>query len=102
MGNLGRELSKLERIDLLVLDELGYMDLTKDSATLFFQLVSRRYERGSIILNTNRPFEEWGSFFKDNIIATAILDRLLHHSHVFYFTGKSYRLKGHNPKSGEK
>ena len=102
MGHLGRELSKLGRIDLLVLDELGYMDLTKDSATLFFQLVSRRYERGSIILNTNRPFEEWGSLFKDNIIATAILDRLLHHSHVFYITGKSYRLKRHNSKSGEK
>jgi DNA replication protein DnaC len=102
MGHLGRELSKLGRIDLLVLDELGYMDLTKDSATLFFQLVSRRYERGSIILSTNRPFEEWGSLFKDNIIATAILDRLLHHSHVFYITGKSYRLKRHNSKSGEK
>ncbi|MDW7727873.1 MAG: ATP-binding protein, partial [Candidatus Methanoperedens sp.] len=81
---------------------LGYMDLTKDSASLFFQLVSRRYERGSIILNTNRPFEEWGSLFKDNIIATAILDRLLHHSHVFYITGKSYRMKRHNSKSGEK
>ncbi len=53
--------SKLGRIDLLVLDELGYMDMTKDSANLFFQLVSKRYERGSIILNTNRPFEEWGS-----------------------------------------
>ena len=96
MGRLGRELSKLGRVDLLVLDELGYMDLTKDSATLFFQLVSRRYERGSIILNTNRPFEEWSSIFKDNIIATAILDRLLHHSHVFYITGDSYRLKKHN------
>jgi DNA replication protein DnaC len=58
IGHLGRELSKLGRIDLLVWDELGYMDLTKDSATLFFQLVSRRYERGSITLNTNRPFEE--------------------------------------------
>lgn len=102
MGYLGRELSKLGRIDLLVLDELGYMDLTKDSATLFFQLVSRRYERGSIILNTNRPFEEWGSLFKDNIIATAILDRLLHHSHVFYITGKSYRLKGHTSGSDKK
>jgi len=78
------------------------MNLTKDGATLFFQLVSRRYERGSIILNTNRPFEELFSLFKDNIIATAILDRLLHHSHVFYITGKSYRLKGHNSKSGDK
>jgi DNA replication protein DnaC len=99
MGYLGRELSKLGRIDLLVLDELGYMDMTKDSANLFFQLVSKRYERGSIILNTNRPFEEWGSLFKDNIVATAILDRLLHHSHVFYFTGKSYRLKKHDSKN---
>ncbi|MEA3293964.1 MAG: IS21-like element helper ATPase IstB [Euryarchaeota archaeon] len=102
MGHLGRELSKLGRIDLLVLDELGYMDLTKDSATLFFQLVSRRYERGSIILNTNRPFEEWGSLFKDNIIATAILDRLLHHSLVLYITGKSYRLKNHNSRNVDK
>jgi DNA replication protein DnaC len=102
MGHLGRELSKLGRIDLLVLDELGYMDLIKDSVTLFFQLVSRRYERGSIILNTNRPFEEWGSLFKDNIIATAILDRLLHHSLVFYITGKSYRLKNHNSGNVDK
>src|SRR3970282_3041159 len=78
MGYLGRELSKLGRIDLLVLDELGYMDLTKDSATLFFQLVSKRSARGSIIFTTNRPFEEWGSLFKDNIVATAILERLLH------------------------
>ncbi|MCK4938570.1 MAG: ATP-binding protein, partial [Methanosarcinales archaeon] len=52
----------------------------------------------SEILNTNRPFEEWGSLFKDNIIATAILDRLLHHSHVFYITCKSYRMKRHNSK----
>jgi len=96
MGRLGRELAKLGRVDLLVVDELGYMDLTKDSATLFFQLVSRRYERGSIILSTNRPFEEWNSIFKDNIIATAILDRLLHHSYVFYITGDSYRMKNHN------
>jgi len=96
MGRLGRELAKLGRVDLLVLDELGYMDLTKESATLFFQLVSRRYERGSIILSTNRPFEEWSSIFKDNIIATAILDRLLHHSYVFYITGDSYRMKNHN------
>lgn len=73
--------------------------MTKDSANLFFQLVSKRYERGSIILNTNRPFEEWGSLFKDNIVATAILDRLLHHSYVFYFTGKSYRLKRHDSKN---
>lgn len=96
MGRFGRELGKLGRVDLLVLDELGYMDLTKESATFFFQLVSRRYERGSIILSTNRPFEEWNSIFKDNIIATAILDRLLHHSYVFYITGDSYRLKNHN------
>ena len=102
MGNLGQELSKLGRIDLLVLDELGYMDLTKDSATLFFQLISRRYETGSIILSTNRPFEEWSSIFKDNIIASAILDRLLHHSYVFYITGNSYRLKRFKAAQGRR
>ncbi len=99
MGVLGKELQRLGRLDLLIIDELGYMSLTKESAVLLFQLITRRYEHGSIILTTNRPFEEWGAIFNDTILATAILDRLLHHSEVFYITGKSYRLKGFAPLS---
>jgi len=95
VGHLGKFLSKLGRIDLLIIDELGYMDLSKESAILLFQLIARRYEKGSIILTTNRPFEEWGMIFDDKVVATAILDRLLHHSEVLYITGKSYRMKKH-------
>ena len=93
MGKLGKELSRLGRLDLLIIDELGYMDINRESAALLFQVISRRYEHGSIIITTNKPFEEWGTLFKDTALATTILDRLLHHSYVFYITGKSYRLK---------
>jgi len=97
-GTLGNELMRLGRLDLLIIDEMGYMNINREGALLFFQLIARRYEKGSIVLNTNRPFEEWGRIFEDNVIATAILDRLLHHSELFYITGKSYRLKKFNPK----
>ena len=93
LDRLGKELSRLSRLDLLIIDEVGYMTLARESSGLFFQLISRRYERGSIIITTNRPFEDWGNLFADTVLATAILDRLLHHSYVFHITGKSYRLK---------
>lgn len=78
---------------LLIIDELGYLTLTPLEASLFFQLVSSRYERGSIILTSNKSFAEWGEVFGDPVIATAILDRLLHHSHLVNIRGDSYRLK---------
>ena len=75
------------------IDEMGYLPLDDLGATIFFQLVSARYERGSIILTSNESYGDWGSIFGDPIIATAILDRLLHHSTTINIRGESYRLK---------
>jgi DNA replication protein DnaC len=72
---------------------MGYLPLDELGATIFFQLVSARYERGSIILTSNKSYGDWGSIFGDQIIATAILDRLLHHSSTINIRGESYRLK---------
>jgi hypothetical protein len=79
---------------LLIVDELGYLPLEANAAHLFFQVVSRRYERGSVLVTSNRAVSEWGAVFGDSIVATAILDRLLHHSHVITIRGDSYRLSG--------
>lgn len=92
-GMLNKRLDLLLRIDLLIIDELGYLSLNNQTAKLLFQLVSKRYEKGSIIVTTNKPFEQWGEIFTDDVIAAAILDRLLHHSYPFFINGKSYRLK---------
>jgi DNA replication protein DnaC len=92
-GNLNKTLSSLSRVDLIIIDELGYLALTKQTAKLFFQLISKRYETGSIIITTNKPFEEWGEVFNDDVVAAAVLDRLLHHSYPFLINGKSFRLK---------
>jgi DNA replication protein DnaC len=78
---------------LLIIDEIGYIPIDRHGAHLFFQLISRRYERGAIILTSNQSFGQWAEVFGDPIIATAILDRLLHHSHVINIKGDSYRLK---------
>jgi DNA replication protein DnaC len=79
---------------LLILDEIGYLPLDQQASHFFFQLISKRYERGSIILTSNKSYSEWGSIFaKDNVIASAILDRLLHHSTTINIKGESYRLK---------
>jgi DNA replication protein DnaC len=78
---------------VLVIDEMGYLPLDEVGATIFFQLVSARYERGAIVLTSNKSYGEWGSLFRDPIIATAILDRLLHHSTTVNIRGESYRLK---------
>ena len=78
---------------VLIINEMGYLPLDELGATIFFQLVSARYERGSILLTSNKSYGEWGSIFGDPIIATAILDRLLHHSTTLNIRGESYRLK---------
>ena len=95
-GRLNRMLDVMTRIDLLIIDELGYLSLTKQTAKLFFQLVSKRYEKGSIIITSNKPFELWGEIFNDDVVAAAILDRLLHHAYPFLINGKSFRLKNIN------
>ena len=92
-GNLNRTLDSLSRVDLMIIDELGYLALTKQTAKLFFQLISKRYERSSTIITTNKPFEQWGEVFNDDIVAAAVLDRLLHHCYPFLINGKSFRLK---------
>lgn len=92
-GRLGEQLTFYAKPKLLVLDELGYLPFEKRSAHLFFQLVARRYERGSILVTTNQPVIHWGSVFGDEILAAAILDRLLHRSHIITIQGDSYRLR---------
>jgi DNA replication protein DnaC len=90
---LAKTLDLLGRLDLLIIDELGYMPIDSRKSNLLFQLVSRRYEKGSIVLNTNKSFDHWGEMFGDDVIASAILDRLLHHCHIFPTSGPSYRIK---------
>lgn len=92
-GRLDERLTFFAKPKLLIIDELGYLPFDPNAAHLFFQLVSRRYERGSIMLTSNRSVSEWGGVFGDPVVATAILDRLLHHSHVLTIRGDSYRLR---------
>ena len=92
-GRLEDKLTQLAKPRLLIVDELGYLPFEPDAAHLFFQLVSRRYERGSLLITSNRAIGEWGTVFGDPVVATAILDRLLHHSHVVTIRGDSYRLR---------
>jgi DNA replication protein DnaC len=92
-GRLDDRLVNFIKPKLLIIDELGYLPLELDAAHLFFQLVSRRYERGAMLLTSNRSVGEWGTVFGDPVVATAILDRLLHHSHVITIRGDSYRIK---------
>src|SRR4051812_32798174 len=92
-GHLKDKLDFYAKPKLLVLDELGYLPVEKRSAHLFFQLVARRYERGSMLITTNQLVSQWGNVFGDDVLAAAILDRLLHHSHTLLIQGDSYRLK---------
>ncbi|WP_338833335.1 IS21 family transposase ISEc62 [Moorella humiferrea] len=93
-GSLIDKLLGYSRLNLLIIDELGYMPVTKEQANLLFRLVSMRYEKGSIILTSNYNFNEWGEIFSDQVVAAAIIDRLVHHARIFYINGTSYRLKG--------
>ena len=92
-GRLEERLTQLTKPKLLIIDELGYLPFERRAAHLLFQLVNRRYERGSMILTSNQPVGNWGEVFGDAVLATAILDRLLHHSHVITIKGESYRLR---------
>ena len=92
-GRLEERLVHFTKPKLLIVDGLGYLPLGTNAAQLFFQLVSRRYERGAMLVTSNRAVSEWGTVLGDSVVATAILDRLLHHSHVLTIRGDSYRLR---------
>lgn len=92
-GRLAKQLNALLRPSVLLVDEVGYLRLEREEANMFFQLISRRYERGSTIITSNKSFNEWGAVLGDDILATAILDRLLHHCEVLAINGPSYRLR---------
>jgi DNA replication protein DnaC len=94
-GNLRERLRFLARASLLVVDEIGYLPVVPGGGNLFFQLVNARYEKGAMILTSNRGFAEWGEVFGDAVVATALLDRLLHHAVVIQIEGSSYRLRQH-------
>jgi DNA replication protein DnaC len=92
-GRLQPELVRLGRYPLLVIDEVGYIPFQAEAANLFFQLVSSRYERASLIVTSNKPFGRWGEVFGDDVVAAAMIDRLVHHAEVVALKGDSYRLK---------
>ena len=92
-ATLQHELIRLGRYPLLVVDEVGYIPFEPEAANLFFQLVSARYERASLIVTSNKPFGRWGEVFGDDIVAAAMIDRLVHHAEVVALKGDSYRLK---------
>jgi len=94
-GTLSQRIRFLCRASLLVVDEIGYLPVTPGGGNLFFQLVNARYERGAMILTSNRGFAEWGDVFGDPVVATALLDRLLHHAVVVQIEGSSYRMREH-------
>jgi DNA replication protein DnaC len=94
-GTLRERLRFLCRPQLLIVDEIGYLPVISGGGNLFFQLVNARYERGAMILTSNRGFAEWGEVFGDTVVATALLDRLLHHAIVVRIEGASYRLRRH-------
>ncbi len=92
-GRLDDELARLQRVPLLIVDEVGYIPFDPHAANLMFMLVSRRYERASMIVTSNKPFSGWGEIFGDDIGAAARIDRLVHHAEILALKGDSYRLK---------
>lgn len=92
-NRLETKLKHFAKHKLLIIDEIGYLPVDKQGANLFFQLIAKRYEKNSTIITTNQPFSKWADVFSDAVLASAILDRLLHHSHILKITGPSYRLK---------
>jgi DNA replication protein DnaC len=93
-GSLETELRRLSFIALIVVDEVGYIPFDPEAANLMFSLVSSRYERASMIVTSNKPFSAWGEIFGDDMAATAMIDRLIHHAEILSLKGDSYRLRG--------
>jgi DNA replication protein DnaC len=92
-GGLEDELRRLARVPLIVVDEVGYIPFDPEAANLMFSLVSNRYERASLIVTSNKPFSAWGEIFGDDVVAAAMIDRLVHHAEIVSLRGDSYRLK---------
>lgn len=92
-NRLDKVLAQLVRPRVLILDELGYLQFSREEASSLFRLLTRRYEKGSVIITSNKSFADWGEIFSDTVLATAILDRLLHHSTTINIKGESFRLK---------
>ena len=92
-NRLERRMKFFSQYKLLIIDEIGYMPIDRDSANLFFQLIAKRYEKHCTIITTNTPFSKWGEIFGSPTLANAILDRLLHHSQIVSIKGPSYRLR---------
>ena len=93
-GRLKQELKRYLKPSLIILDELGYLPIDKSGADLLFQIISERYERGSIVITTNRVFKDWPQIFNnDSTLTSALLDRLLHHTEAVVIEGKSYRMR---------
>ncbi len=94
-GELSRRLRVLTYPALLVVDEIGYLPITQDGAVLFFHLINARHERASTVLTSNKGFEEWGGVLGDEVMAAALIDRLLHHCHIVNIRGNSYGMREH-------
>ena len=94
-GRLAHRLRTLVFPSLMIIDEIGYLPITRTGAMLFFQLLTRRYEHASTILTSNKGFEDWGEIFGDDVMAAALIDRLVHHCHIVNIRGNSYRLRQH-------
>ena len=92
-GRLEDEITKLGRVPLLIIDEVGYIPFDPEAANLMFSLISARYERASVIVTSNEPFSAWGEIFGDEVVAAAMIDRLVHHAEILSLKGDSYRLK---------
>ena len=92
-GSLEAELRRLSFIPLIVVDEVGYIPFDPEAANLMFSLVSSRYERASVIVTSNKSFSSWGEIFGDDVVAAAMIDRLVHHAEILALKGDSYRLK---------
>ena len=92
-GRFEQELKRLRRYKVLIIDEVGYIPFDHDAANLFFQLIAARYEQGSILMTSNMAFGRWGEIFSDDIVAAAMIDRLVHHAEVITLTGDSYRTR---------
>ena len=95
-GCLKDTLEKIQKVQLLIIDELSYLKMDRERESLFFQVIRQRYEKSSLIITTNLPMGRWDELFTGRLAATAILDRLVHHCHVISITGESYRVKGPN------
>lgn len=92
-GKLNDELRRLKRYKLLIIDEVGYLPFDAEAANLLFQLIAHRYEQGSVLVTSNMPFGRWGEVFGDDVVASAMIDRLVHHAEVLSLSGDSYRVK---------